>query len=74
MTAVTTISPVPVETARAPLSDAQLLATYAEGLPVQLDVLHGSPADRFYQRHGFVKFDEDDIEANYERAVGGGPA
>jgi GNAT superfamily N-acetyltransferase len=41
----------------------------ALGLPVQLDVLHGSPADRFYQRHGFVKFDQDEIEANYERPV-----
>jgi GNAT superfamily N-acetyltransferase len=41
----------------------------AQGLPVQLDVLHGSPADRFYERHGFVKFDEDDIEAHYERPV-----
>jgi len=41
----------------------------AMGLPVQLDVLHGSPADRFYERHGFVKVDEDDIEAHYERAV-----
>ena len=38
-------------------------------LPVRLEVLRGSPADRFYQRHGFVKFDEDDIEAHYERAV-----
>lgn len=39
------------------------------GLPVQLDVLHGSPAGRFYERHGFVKFDEDEIEAHYERPV-----
>ena len=46
----------------------------ALGLPVQLDVLHGSPADRFYQRHGFVKLDQDDIEAHYERAVGATPA
>jgi GNAT superfamily N-acetyltransferase len=38
-------------------------------LPVRLEVLHGSPADRFYQRHGFVKFDEDDVEARYERRV-----
>jgi GNAT superfamily N-acetyltransferase len=37
------------------------------GLPVQLDVLHGSPADRFYQRHGFVKLGEDDVETHYER-------
>ncbi|MGD9880589.1 MAG: GNAT family N-acetyltransferase [Reyranella sp.] len=39
------------------------------GLPVRLEVLHGSPADRFYLRHGFVKIGEDDIEAEYERAV-----
>ncbi len=39
------------------------------GLPVRLEVLHGSPADRFYLRHGFVKVGEDDIEAEYERAV-----
>ena len=25
------------------------------GLPWRLDVLLGSPADRFYERHGFVK-------------------
>lgn len=43
----------------------------ALGLPVQLDVLQGSPADRFYRRHGFVKFDEDEVEAHYARAVGG---
>ena len=41
----------------------------ALGLPVRLEVLHGSPADRFYLRHGFVKIGEDDIEAEYERAV-----
>jgi GNAT superfamily N-acetyltransferase len=39
------------------------------GLPVRLEVLRGSPADRFYLRHGFVKVGEDDIEAEYERAV-----
>jgi GNAT superfamily N-acetyltransferase len=39
----------------------------AQGLPVQLEVLHGSPADRLYARHGFVKLDEDDVEARYER-------
>ena len=43
----------------------------ALGLPVQLDVLQGSPADRFYRRHAFVKFEEDDVEAHYQRAVGG---
>jgi GNAT superfamily N-acetyltransferase len=41
----------------------------ALGLPVELDVLHGSPADRFYERHGFVKQSADDIEANFRRAV-----
>jgi GNAT superfamily N-acetyltransferase len=39
----------------------------AQGLPVRLEVLRGSPADRFYERHGFVKLDEDDVEAYYER-------
>jgi GNAT superfamily N-acetyltransferase len=43
----------------------------AQGLPVRLEVLRGSPADRFYERHGFGKFDEDDVEARYERPVGG---
>lgn len=37
------------------------------GLPVRLEVLRGSPADRFYERHGFAKLDEDDVEARYER-------
>lgn len=41
----------------------------ALGLPVRLEVLLGSPADRFYLRHGFVKIGQDDIEAEYERAV-----
>jgi GNAT superfamily N-acetyltransferase len=43
----------------------------AQGLPVRLEVLRGSPADRFYERHGFAKLDEDDVEARYERPVGG---
>ena len=38
-------------------------------LPVRLEVLRGSPAGRFYERHGFVKLSEDDVEAEYERAV-----
>jgi GNAT superfamily N-acetyltransferase len=37
------------------------------GLPVQLEVLTGSKAQRFYERHGFVKLSQDDIEAEYER-------
>ena len=41
----------------------------AQDLPVRLEVLRGSPADRFYERHGFVKLAEDDIETEYERPV-----
>lgn len=37
------------------------------GLPVRLEVLNGSPADRLYLRHGFVKLREDEIEGFYER-------
>jgi GNAT superfamily N-acetyltransferase len=39
----------------------------AARLPVRLDVLIGSKADRFYLRAGFVKLRADDIEAEYER-------
>ncbi len=41
----------------------------ALGLPVRLDVLQGSPANRFYERHGFLKTGEDEIEVHYERAA-----
>jgi GNAT superfamily N-acetyltransferase len=41
----------------------------ALGLPVRLEVLRGSPAGRFYERHGFVKLGEDDVEAEYERVI-----
>jgi GNAT superfamily N-acetyltransferase len=55
------------------LGSVMLKALLAEadtlGLPVRLEVLHGSPADRFYLRHGFVKVSEDEIEAEYERPV-----
>jgi len=36
-------------------------------LPVRLEVLTGSKAGRFYERHGFLKFREDEIEGFYER-------
>jgi N-acetylglutamate synthase-like GNAT family acetyltransferase len=36
-------------------------------LPIRLEVLTGSKADRFYRRAGFVKLREDAIEAEYER-------
>jgi len=55
------------------LGTAMLKALLAEadtlGLPVRLEVLRGSPADRFYLRHGFVKVGEDEVEAEYERPV-----
>lgn len=44
------------------LAEADALAK-----PVRLDVLQGSPADRFYERHGFRKTKEDEIERTYER-------
>ena len=44
------------------LAEADALAK-----PVRLDVLQGSPADRFYERHGFRKIKEDEIERTYER-------
>ncbi len=45
----------------------------ATGLPVGLEVLKGSKADRFYTRHGFVKLSEDEIEGHYERPARGQP-
>src|SRR5689334_15610926 len=41
----------------------------AARLPIRLEVLTGSKADRFYLRHGFVKLSEDEIEGHYERSV-----
>jgi len=46
---------------------ALLAEADATGLPVRLEVLNGSPADRLYLRHGFVKLREDGIEGFYER-------
>ena len=43
----------------------------ATGLPVRLEVLTGSEAGRFYERHGFVKLREDAIEGHYERPCWG---
>ncbi|WP_326658588.1 GNAT family N-acetyltransferase [Streptomyces sp. NBC_00385] len=41
----------------------ELLArTDAEGVPVRLDVLQGSPARRLYERHGFVPEREDAVD------------
>ena len=48
---------------------ALLAEADALGLPIEIDVLRGSPAGRFWERHGFVKLREDSVEANYRRAV-----
>jgi GNAT superfamily N-acetyltransferase len=50
---------------------ALLAEADALGLPVRLGVLHGSPASRFYERHGFAKVGEDEVEAYYERPARG---
>jgi ribosomal protein S18 acetylase RimI-like enzyme len=41
----------------------------AEGLPLHVATLKTSSANRFYQRHGFVKFGEDKWENFYRRPV-----
>ena len=46
----------------------------AARLPIRLEVLTGSKADRFYLRHGFVKLGEDAIEGQYERPAPVSPA
>jgi GNAT superfamily N-acetyltransferase len=46
---------------------ALLAEADAARLPVRLEVLTGSPADRLYLRHGFIKLKEDEIEGFYER-------
>jgi GNAT superfamily N-acetyltransferase len=46
------------------LAEADALA-----LPIRLEVLNGSKADRFYLRHGFAKLSQDAIEGSYERPV-----
>lgn len=38
-------------------------------LPLRLELLNGSKADRFYLRHGFAKLSENAIEGTYERPV-----
>jgi GNAT superfamily N-acetyltransferase len=43
----------------------------ALGKPVRLDVLTGSKAARFYERHGFVKLREDEIEGAWEQPLPG---
>lgn len=52
------------EILRVLLAEADALAK-----PVHLDVLQGSPADRFYERHGFRQIKEDEIERTYERTA-----
>lgn len=57
------------------LGGAILEALLAEadglGLPGTLGVLRGSPAHRFYERRGFAKVGEDEIEGYYARPAPG---
>jgi GNAT superfamily N-acetyltransferase len=46
---------------------AVLQDTNADKRPVRLNVLIGSPANRFYQRHGFVEERRDDFDIYYIR-------
>ncbi|MFI5001829.1 MAG: GNAT family N-acetyltransferase [Reyranellales bacterium] len=48
---------------------ALLAEADALGKPVRLEVLKQSPADRFYQRHGFVRVGEGEHDVLFERAV-----
>lgn len=54
--------------------DALLAEADALSQPVKLGVLHGSPAHRFYERRGFTKVFEDEIEGCYERLPCARPA
>ena len=45
-----------------------LVEADALGKPVRLEVLKQSPADRFYERHGFVRVGEGDHDILFERA------
>ena len=40
----------------------RVLAELADGRPVRLNVLQGSPARRLYERHGFVFEREDEVD------------
>lgn len=42
----------------------------AEGAPVRLNVLQGSPARRLYERHGFALETEDDVDVFMVRKAG----
>jgi GNAT superfamily N-acetyltransferase len=46
---------------------ARVLAEHAGDAPLRLNVLQGSPARRLYERHGFVLYHEDPIDAFLQR-------
>lgn len=53
----------------AAILEALLVETDALGKPVRLEVLKLSPADRFYERHGFVRIGESEHDVLFERPV-----
>jgi GNAT superfamily N-acetyltransferase len=47
---------------------ALLAEADALGKPMRLEVLKQSPADRFYERHGFARIGEGEHDILFERA------
>lgn len=45
----------------------RVLKEHAGDAPLRLNVLQGSPARRLYERHGFVLYREDEIDAFLQR-------
>ncbi|WP_271217052.1 GNAT family N-acetyltransferase [Streptosporangium carneum] len=50
---------------------ALLRQTDADGVPVRLNVLQGSPARRLYERHGFTVEVQDPVDVYMVRRPGG---
>lgn len=46
---------------------ALVLDEHTDDAPLRLNVLQGSPARRLYERHGFVPYHEDDVDAFLRR-------
>ena len=40
----------------------EVMAAHADHRPFRLNVLHGSPARRLYERHGFAVYSEDEVD------------
>jgi len=53
----------------AAILEALLAEADALGKPVRLEVLKLSPADRFYERHGFARIGESEHDVLFERVL-----